>query len=270
MPPKPDAPPAVNSGQSSSTATTAPESPQRGGTGGGFGLAGTGGGGGGGGFDPASHASDVYSLLKPGANVTRRIILPGSTGVANQYQVLGWIRRTLEELNRLFPGRVDSATGEIAKGMFDTYLMFLGENGTTKKVKEEAEFYLVMNDGEPESVEVGVFQDAKLSPRQIGRHFADQIGQLAVEFKLTYAWGRQRGVKDQDRKLSHDCAEYMKDLVDRDHEIIARCKSAAIAAAPVERPLNATASAFLAGLEQWGSHNKRIEASNLDRMLLQE
>jgi len=159
----------------------------------------------------------------------------------------------------------------VAKDIFDTYLMFLGGNGTTQKVDEDAVINIYLNDGNMDEVQVRYFLDQKLTPRQIGRFFANRLGDLAAEFRVTYVWGRQRGVKDQDRRLSHDCAEHMDGLDTRAHEIIARCKSAAIAAAPVDSHLNATASAFLAGLEQWSARPaaRRLGAGDLDRMLQQ-
>jgi hypothetical protein len=216
----------------------------------------------------ATAAANVMGFYLPNPSTTPRFVRATSTGKASRFQVNLWIKTVLIRLSRdssILP--IASSTGEVEKGIFDSYLSFLGENGTTEKVEGSTELWFYNANGEEVCAPVSLFYDAtECKPRQIGRALADHIGALAVEMGSTYQWGKKRGVKDMDRRVSHDCADYMTKLSEHEHEVIAKAKSAAIASAPVARALNPTAAALLAGLEQWTAGGNAAGASSLGRL----
>jgi hypothetical protein len=222
-------------------------------------------------FDDASAATaaaNVMGLYLPNPSTHPRFVRATSTGKASRFQVNLWIKKVLIRLSqdaRILP--IASSTGSVEQGIFDSFLTFLGENGTTEKVEGSTELWFYNANGEEVCADVSLFYDAtECKPRQIGRALADRIGLLAVETSVTYQWGKKRGIKDMDRRISHDCADYMTKLNEHEHEVIAKAKSAAIASAPVTRALNPTAAALLAGLEQWSAGGASAGTSSLGRL----
>jgi hypothetical protein len=222
----------------------------------------------GGGFVTHSLSADVFSLVFPRSGPPPRISVPKPIGCASDFQVRVWLRRVFEAVDRLSPGCLHDATGQFGLNLLDTFLMFLGHNGTTEKIsadKKELDFASVNGDI---AVPVSLFYDAmtEVTPRQLGRSFANRLGELAVEFNVVYQWGKNHGIRAQDARVSHDCADYMSALTRDEKEIIAKAKTEALVLTPEVSLLDPTSNQVL--LQQQQQHQAPVGLLEIQRRFL--
>jgi hypothetical protein len=185
------------------------------------------------------------------------LIEPTPIGQASRYQLQKWMRAVFEVVEKKHRGSLDSATCTFAVNLIDTFLMFLGHNGTSEKVKV-AEADLLWNSANGEEIEVStkiLYGATTLTPRQIGRALADRMGMLAEKvMKKPYRWGVARGVKDTNARVSHDCADYMSHLTPTEKEVNATVKAATLASVEDDEVLDPSVLAMFMGM---GHMNQR-------------